>query len=76
MRYIVDRIEKDKVVLEGKVNKRQKIVDLDLLPKDIHDGDILIYKKRKYILLTKETIEKTNFMRQRFNKLKHKKKSN
>ena len=54
MRYIVDRIESDKAVLEGKVNKRQRIVSLELLPKDIHDGDILIYKKKEYKLLTKE----------------------
>ena len=76
MRYIVDRIESDKAVLEGKVNKRQRIVSLELLPKDIHDGDILIYKKKEYKLLTKETLEETEFMKNRFNKLKYKKKSN
>ena len=35
MRYIVDRIEDDKVVLEGRVNKRKKIVDRSLLPSEI-----------------------------------------
>ena len=70
MRYVVDRIEKDKVVLEGRVNKRQRIVPRELLPDNIHDGDILIHKKQQYILLTKETIEKTAFMKSRFNKLK------
>ena len=56
MRYVVDRIEKDKVVLEGRVNKRKKIVDLNLLPKGIKDGDILSYKKQTYTILTEETI--------------------
>ena len=76
MRYVVDRIEADKVVLEGKVNKRQKIVPKDLLPENIHDGDILIYKKKEYKVLTEETLKETEFMKNRFNKLKHKKKSN
>ena len=70
MRYVVDRIEKDKVVLEGRVNKRKKIVDLNLLPKGIKDGDILSYKKQTYTILTEETINKTKFMKNRFNKLK------
>ncbi len=74
MRYIVDRIEQDKVVLEGRVNKRIRVVDLNLLPKNIHDGDILIYKKQTYTLLTKETLKETEYMKNRFNKLKKQKK--
>ncbi len=74
MRYVVDRIENDKVVLEGRVNKRQKIVDLNLLPKGIKDGDILSYKKQTYTLLTEETLAKTKYMSERFNKLKKQKK--
>lgn len=70
MRYIVDRIEEDKVILEGRVNKRKKIVDLNLLPKGIKDGDILSYKKQTYTILTKETLEKTEYMKNRFNNLK------
>ncbi|MBQ4030206.1 MAG: DUF3006 domain-containing protein [Bacilli bacterium] len=70
MRYVVDRIEDNKVVLEGRVNKRKKIVDLNLLPKGIKDGDILSYKKQIYTILTEETINKTEFMKNRFNKLK------
>ena len=70
MRYVVDRIENDKAILEGRVNKRQKEVDLNLLPKGIKDGDILSYKKQTYTILTKETLAKTEYMKQRFNKLK------
>ena len=70
MRYIVDRIEKDKVVLEGRVSKRQKVVDLNLLPKEIKEGDLLCYKKQTYTILTEETINRTEFMKNRFNKLK------
>lgn len=70
MRYIVDRIENDKVVLEGRVNKRQRIVSIDLLPANIHEGDILTFKKQKYELLTEETLKKTAFMKSRFAKLK------
>jgi len=73
MRYIVDRIEEDKVILEGRVNKRKKIVDISLLPKGIKDGDLLSYKKQTYTLLTEETIVQTEYMRNRFNKLKQKK---
>jgi hypothetical protein len=76
MRYIVDRIETDKAVLEGKVNKRQRIVPLEQLPEGIKDGDILSYKRKTYTLLTEETLKETEFMKNRFNKLKHKKKSN
>ena len=69
MRYVVDRIETDKVVLEGKVNKRQKIVPKELLPENIHDGDILIYKKKEFKVLTEKTLKETEFMKNRFNKL-------
>ncbi len=70
MRYVVDRIEKDKVILEGRVNKRKKEVDKKLLPKGIKDGDILSYKKQTYTLLTKETLARTEYMKNRFKKLK------
>ena len=73
MRYVIDRIENDKVVLEGRVNKRKKIVSKDLLPDNIKDGDILIYKKQTYTILTEETLAKTKYMRNRFNNLKQKK---
>ena len=70
MRYIVDRIEEDKVVLEGRVSKRQKVVDINLLPKEVKEGDILSYKKQTYTILTEETLNRTEFMKNRFNKLK------
>ena len=70
MRYVIDRIEKNKVVLEGRVNKRQKVVDIKLLPKNIKEGDILSYKKQTYTILTKETLSQTEYMKNRFNKLK------
>lgn len=70
MRYIVDRIEEDKVVLEGRVNKRQKVVDINLLPRGIKEGDILSYKKQTYTILTEETLNRTEFMKNRFNNLK------
>jgi hypothetical protein len=70
MRYIVDRIEENKAVLEGRVSKRQKIVDINLLPKEVKEGDILSYKKQIYTILTEETLNKTEFMKNRFNKLK------
>ncbi len=70
MRYIVDRIENDKAVLEGRVNKRKKVVDLNLLPKNIKDGDIRSYKKQTYTLLTEETLAKTEYMKNRFKGLK------
>ncbi len=70
MRYVVDRIEKDIVVLEGRVNKRKKEVERKLLPKNIKDGDILSYKKQTYTLLTEETLAKTEYMKNRFKKLK------
>ena len=70
MRYVVDRIENDKVILEGRVSKRKKIVDKNLLPKDIKDGDILSYKKQTYTLLTEETLAQTKYMKERFKKIK------
>ena len=70
MRYVVDIIENDKAILEGRVSKRQKIVDINLLPKEVKEGDILSYKKQIYTILTEETLNKTEFMKNRFNKLK------
>ena len=64
MKYIVDRIEENIVVLENK----NKIIKLDkiLLPKNIKEGSIITKGK----INTKLEIKRRKKIRTKFNKLK------
>ena len=48
MKYAVDKIEENIVVLESLDTKEKKEVLLEVLPKDIKEGTILTYENEVY----------------------------
>ena len=70
MKYTVDRIENDIVVLETFDTLEMVNVKKDLLPSNIHEGSILYYENNKYILDEQEEIERRKKIEEKFNQLK------
>lgn len=71
MKYAVDRIEEEIVILEDINSKDKKEVNINKLPNNIQEGNIVIFNEdNKYILDEQEE----NIIRKRimdkFNKLK------
>jgi hypothetical protein len=70
MKYVVDRIEEDKVVLEDLSTKEQKIINLKDLNFPVREGNIISLDNNEYILdLNTEKLRREK-LRNRFNKLK------
>jgi len=70
MKYVIDRIEEDKVVLEDLSTKKQTIINLNDLDFKVREGNILSKEDNKYILdLNTEKVRREK-LRNRFNKLK------
>ncbi len=70
MKYVVDRIEEDKVVLENLSNKEQKIISLTDLNFKVREGNIISFEDNKYILDLNTEKMRREKLRNRFNKLK------
>ena len=68
MKYAVDRIVDNIVILENIKNKEIIKVEKELLPQNIIEGNILIKRKERYILSKSNT--RKDKIKRRFNKLK------
>jgi hypothetical protein len=68
MKYAIDRIVDNIVILESIKNKEIIKVDKELLPQNIKEGSILIKRKDSYIL--SKSITRKDKIKRRFNKLK------
>ena len=68
MKYAVDRIADNIVILENIKNKEIIKIDIELLPQNIKEGSILIKRKDRYILSKSNT--RKDKIKRRFNKLK------
>ena len=70
MKYVVDRIEEDIVVLENLETREITNIKISELDFKVREGNILSYENNKYILdLNTEKLRKEK-LRNRFNKLK------
>jgi hypothetical protein len=70
MKYVIDRIEEDKVVLEDLSTKEQTIININDLEFKVREGNILSKEDNKYTLdLNTEKVRREK-LRNRFNKLK------
>ncbi len=70
MKYIVDRIEENIVILENQNTKEMVEVEKNLLPKEIKDGSVLNYDNETYSLdLDSELLRRKSIL-ERFNKLR------
>jgi hypothetical protein len=57
MRYIIDRFEGDKAILE---DEELKLIDIDIakLPRGVRESDVLIERDGVYIIDIKQTAER------------------
>lgn len=70
MKYAIDRIENNIAILENIETKEKINISTSLLPSNIKEGNILLYKDNIYILdETEEETRRTRIM-DKFNKLK------
>ena len=72
MKYAVDRIEENIVVLENIETKEKKKVKKDQLPKGIKEGNILIEENNEYLIDTNLEKERRKLLEEKLNKLKRK----
>ena len=72
MKYSIDRIEGDIVVLENIDNNEIIEVDINLLPKEIKEGTILIKHDDDYMIDIAEETKRKNDIINRFQRLKKK----
>ena len=70
MKYVVDRIEDNIVVLENLDDKKKIEIDKKQLPKKIKDGTVLVLKDDKYELDIEEEQKRRQNILERFNRLK------
>lgn len=70
MKYTVDRIENDIVVLETFDTLEMVNVEKKLLPPNIHEGSILYYENNKYIIDKHEEEKRRKKIEEKFNHLK------
>ena len=70
MEWIVDRIEENIAVLEQKITKEKKEVDITTLPFSPHEGSILTFKDEKYFLEEEKEFKRRKEIEERFKKLR------
>lgn len=69
MKYVVDRIENDIVVLE-EINTKEKIeLNINELPKEIEEGKVIIKTENNYLIDEEEKLTREEQISQRFKNL-------
>lgn len=72
MKYAVDRIEENIVILEEITSKEKKEIPLEELPQNIKEGTIIHYENNKYILDKKEETKRRSSIKAKFAMLRKK----
>ena len=68
MKGIVDRFEDDKVVVEME-NNEMRVYDREYFPKDIKEGDLVIFKDNRFIIDVIGGQERRKYINNLFNDL-------
>ena len=68
MKYSVDRIEDEIVIIEDMESGEKKEINISLLPEEVKEGDIII-KEEKYVIDKEETAATKEKIKNRFNSL-------
>ncbi len=68
MKGIVDRFEGSKVVVEME-DRNIKVFDRALFPKELKEGDVVIFKDDKFIVDEEETEKRRKHIEKLFNRL-------
>lgn len=71
MKFAVDRIEDDIVVLENIETNELREIDRTLLPSSIHEGAILVFADNTYILDNDEEEKRRKMIEERFMRLRN-----
>lgn len=72
MKYAVDRFEENIVILENIETGEIIEVAREILPVEIHEGSILIFKNEEYLMDEDTEKERRMSLRERMEKLKKK----
>lgn len=70
MKYTVDRIEDNIVVLENRLTQEIININKEYLPSSIHEGSILIYENNEYKELKEEELSQRKKIEERFKRLR------
>ncbi len=70
MKYVVDRIEEGKAVLEEIDTKKKRILDVREFP-TIMEGDVLYYREGTYIIDAKDKEKRKSELREELNLIKN-----
>lgn len=70
MKYAVDRVEKNIVVLESISTKEIVQINKNKLGFNVSDGDILVYKNNKYYKDDNAKTERLKMIQEKLNKVK------
>ena len=70
MKYAVDRIENNSAVCQNLETNEMFEIDLNLLPKKIKDGTILIYENNEYKIDEIAEEKRRQAILEKFNRLK------
>lgn len=70
MKYAVDRVEGKIIVLENLDTKEIKEIDIKGLNFKVNDGDILLYKNKKYYKDDALKQERLKIIQEKLNKVK------
>lgn len=69
MRYVIDEIIDDKVILESLSDRSVIVVDISFLPEKIHEGSVVL-KKEKFELDLDYEYKRKKLLTDKLNKLK------
>ena len=70
VKYIVDRIEDDIVILEKYPTEEMIEIDKKILSPDIHEGSVIIYDGNRYYLDNDEEIKRRQEILEKFMRLR------
>ena len=70
MKYVVDRIENEIVILESLETQLKKEILLSELPEEIKEGNILIYENELYTIDLEEEQKRRQTIKNKFNTYK------
>lgn len=72
MKYVVDRIENNIIILENLNDKSILEIPKDKIDFLVKDGDVLYYKNNKFILDLETKKKRIELIKEKFNKVKKK----
>lgn len=70
MKYIIDRIEDNIAILENQETKEMIDININELPANIKEGNVLIYENKKYYIDVNLEQERKKNILEKFQKLR------